>query len=85
MFHFGLTDEQFWSLNWRTYDALSERFNDAKNIADHRAGIIAAQIANLLSKDQVHPYHYFPALKPKPKGWRAIFAQLKAMFPGGPQ
>lgn len=45
-----LTDTQFWDLTPKEYRKLVDRYTNAQDLLDIRAGVIAASMANAMSK-----------------------------------
>ena len=71
----SLSENEFWELTPREFDALAKRYKQCEENEDYRTGVIASTIATFLSnrKKPYTPQDFMPKKTMKPKSnWKQL-------------
>ena len=82
-FDLGLTEDEFWNLTLKEFNALSARFKDAQDWQNYRAAMICAVVANTVRRkkgDRVwQPSDFMPTKERRVMTDKQMFAQVQAI------
>lgn len=77
-----LTEEEFWSLTPREFDALRGRFNDSNDWLNYRAALVCSVVANVFRGKNVKPFKpddFMPKRKTKDQTPEQILATVELL------
>ena len=83
-FDLGLTEDEFWNLTLKEFNALSARFKDAQDWQNYRAAMICCVVANTVRTKTKKPLpwvpsDFMPTRERKQMTDKQMFAQVQAI------